>query len=96
MRYERGMSDRADVVGAFAAEVRDRRRELDLTQQQVADLAGVSVRFVHTVEAGKPSLRLDRLLQVLEALGLGLRLATGPGLHASRPAGLTGMDVEDA
>lgn len=76
------MNDRADLIASLG-EVRGRRRSLDLTQQQVADLAGVSVRFVHTVEAGKPTLRLDRLLQVLEVLGLGLRLTDQPGLHRS-------------
>ena len=75
------MHDRAESLVALAEGVRSRRRELALTQQEVADLAGVSVRFVHTVEAGKPSLRLDRLLQVLEVLGLGLRLVPGAGLE---------------
>lgn len=66
---------------SLGGEVRARRRTLGLTQQQVADLAGVSTRFVHTVEAGKPTLRLDRLLDVLEVLGLGMRLVPSPGLH---------------
>lgn len=79
-----GMSDRADEgPGALGREVRARRRALGLTQQQVADLAGASTRFVHTIEQGKPSLRLDRLLDVLEVLGLGMRLVPEPGLHGS-------------
>lgn len=72
------------------------RRALGLTQQQVADLAGVSVRFVHTVEVGKPSLRLDRLLQVLEVLGLGLQVADRPGLHASASSDRTRSGDVDA
>jgi HTH-type transcriptional regulator / antitoxin HipB len=77
------MNDRADYSSTVPGEVRARRRELGLTQQEVADLAGVSTRFVHTVETGKPSLRLDRLLQVLDVLGLGLELVPRPGLHPS-------------
>lgn len=77
------MNDRAERSAGFFSEVRARRRTLGLTQQEVADLAGVSVRFVHTVEKGKPSLRLDRLLQVLEVLGLGLRMAKESGLRVS-------------
>lgn len=59
-----------------AAEVRTRRAGLGLTQQDLADMAGVSERFVRFVEQGKPSVQLDSLTAVLETLGLELRLAT--------------------
>ena len=39
-------------------------------------MAGVSERFVRFVEQGKPSLRLDTLLALLETLGLELELGT--------------------
>lgn len=52
--------------------VRQRRRELGLRQDELADLAGVSTRFVHTLEAGKPSVQMDRVVAVLEVLGLEL------------------------
>ena len=39
-------------------------------------MAGVSERFVRFVEQGKPSLRLDTLLALLDTLGLELQLAT--------------------
>jgi HTH-type transcriptional regulator / antitoxin HipB len=60
----------------LGAEVRARRAALKLNQQDVADMAGVSERFVRFVEQGKPSIQLDSLLAVLETLGLELRLAT--------------------
>lgn len=59
-----------------AAEVRGRRAALRLTQKDLADLAGVSERFVRFVEQGKPSVQLDSLTAVLETLGLELRIAT--------------------
>ncbi|UZX05033.1 helix-turn-helix transcriptional regulator [Arthrobacter sp. CDRTa11] len=59
----------------LAAEVRTRRGRLGLTQQDLADMAGVSERFVRFVEQGKPSIQLDSLTAVLETLGLELRLA---------------------
>ncbi|KHL01171.1 helix-turn-helix transcriptional regulator [Sinomonas humi] len=62
----------SQAMEAIAAQVRDRRRALALTQQDLADLAGVSERFVRFVEQGKPSVRLDALIAVLDALGLGL------------------------
>ena len=60
----------------LAAQVRTRRVALRLSQQDLADMAGVSERFVRFVEQGKPSVQLDSLLAVLETLGLELRLAT--------------------
>lgn len=59
--------------GSFASDVRDRRRELDLTQADAAELAGVSERFVRLVESGKQSVRLDKLTALLDVLGLELR-----------------------
>jgi HTH-type transcriptional regulator / antitoxin HipB len=40
-------------------------------------LAEVSERFVYALEAGKPTVRLDKLLDVLDALGLHLVVARG-------------------
>ncbi len=54
-------------------QVRDRRKALGLTQQDLADLAGCSVRFVGELEAGKDTVRLDIVGACLEALGLELR-----------------------
>lgn len=52
--------------------VADRRRAIGLTQRDLADLAAVSVDSVHAVERGKPSVQLEVLLAVLDALGLAL------------------------
>ena len=54
-----------------------RRRKLGLTQQGLADLCGVGVVFVYKLEQGKPTVRLDKLLDVLEALGLQLVVREG-------------------
>ena len=67
----------------LAAEVRTRRAALGLTQRDLADMAGVSERFVRFVEQGKPSIQLDSLIAVLETLGLELGLATRTS-HAAR------------
>ena len=66
-------------VARLGEEVRRRRRELGLRQAELAELAGCSQRFVHTIEGGKTSLRLDKVLDVLEVLGLGLVLVPGRG-----------------
>jgi y4mF family transcriptional regulator len=61
--------DRAHVV---AAAVTERRRALGLRQEDLADLAEVSHRFVQALEAGKPTVRMDKVVAVLDALGLTL------------------------
>ena len=59
----------------LADEIRARREELALSQQDLADLARCSPRFVGAVEGGKPSVRLDKLVDLLNALGLELHVA---------------------
>ena len=61
------------MASALGAQLRARRRALGLTQQQLADLAGVSVRFLRNVEQGKPRIQLDTLTALLDPLGLELK-----------------------
>ena len=49
--------------------VKNRREQLGLTQQELADRAGVGLRFVRDLEQGKESLRLDKVNQVLVLFG---------------------------
>lgn len=52
--------------------IRKERKAQGLTQEQLAGLTGVGVRFVRELEAGKESCQLGRALQVTDALGLTL------------------------
>lgn len=54
--------------------LRERRKSLNLTQLDVAELADVSVRFVHDCESGKATVQLDRVQALANALGLSLTL----------------------
>jgi HTH-type transcriptional regulator/antitoxin HipB len=58
----------------LAATLRDRRRALGLRQSELAELAGVSTRFIGEVENGKQTIRLDKLQALLEVLGLTMEL----------------------
>ena len=66
---------------AFANSVRLRRRHLRLRQDELADLAGVSERFIYALESGKKSVQLDKVIAVLSALGLHLELHRGGALE---------------
>jgi HTH-type transcriptional regulator / antitoxin HipB len=74
------MHDRADDPASWADGLRHRRLELGLRQDELAALAKVSTRFVHTLEQGKPTLQLDKVLAVLSQLGLDLVLQPGTGV----------------
>lgn len=52
--------------------LRSRRTELRLRQAELAELAGVSERFVRELEHGKATARLDKVEAVLGVLGLTL------------------------
>ena len=49
--------------------LRTARKQLGLTQSQLALAAGVGLRFMVDLEAGKPTLRLEQVLRVIYALG---------------------------
>ena len=49
--------------------LRAARKQLALTQPQLALAAGVGVRFIVDLEAGKATLRLENILRVVNALG---------------------------
>ena len=58
--------------------LRAARRLLRLTQPQLALAAGVGVRFIVELEAGKPTLRFQNVLRVIDALGGQIQLTGLP------------------
>lgn len=55
-------------------QLRDRRKLLGLNQQELADISGCGIAFIVALERGKPTVRLDKVEAVADALGLKLRL----------------------
>ena len=49
--------------------LKDKRKKLNLSQQQLAEKAGVGLRFVRDLEQGKTTLRMDKVNQVLKLFG---------------------------
>ncbi len=72
----------------LAAMVRSRRKELGLTQEELARYAGCGLAFMYDLEKGKPSVRFDKVLDVLRVLGLQLVIADGSAGIAVEPASL--------
>ncbi len=49
--------------------VKEKRKKLGLTQELLAERAGVGLRFVRELEQGKKSLQMDKVNQVLFLFG---------------------------
>ncbi|MCW3081691.1 helix-turn-helix transcriptional regulator [Segetibacter sp.] len=49
--------------------VKHKRSVVKLTQPELAEKAGVGLRFVRDLEQGKKTLRLDKVNQVLQLFG---------------------------
>ncbi|MHA7175194.1 helix-turn-helix domain-containing protein [Arthrobacter sp. Sr24] len=62
-------------VVELGAALRARRRSLNLTQNETADLADISTRVLSDLENGRETVRLDILTAVAGALGMSLTLA---------------------
>ena len=52
--------------------VRDRRKVLALKQEDVAGLGGTGNRFIVELENGKPTMQIQRVMDILDLLGLEL------------------------
>jgi transcriptional regulator with XRE-family HTH domain len=72
---------------SVAANVRRRRAQLGLTQEALAELAGMDVRFLQRLESGSVNMRLETLLRVAEPLGVTAARLLRP---AVLPAGVPG------
>jgi len=49
--------------------VRQQRKHYRMTQRNLADRAGVGIRFIRELEGGKPTLRMDKVNVVLDMFG---------------------------
>ena len=58
------------LVGTLADNIRRMRRELDLSQEELADICGLHRTFVGSVERGERNVTLSSLELLAEALGV--------------------------
>jgi len=56
-------------IGKF---VQSERKRQGLTQLQLAGMAGTGIRLVSDLENGKGTIQVQKLLKVVQTLGLGL------------------------
>jgi len=61
-------------LSAIGTKIREERKAQSLTQTQLANLSGVSLNFLSQLEQGKPSVQMDKVLMVIDTLGLSVEL----------------------
>lgn len=71
---------------------KERRKRIGLTQAQAARRCSVGTRFVSELENGKPTLRMDKVVQALRAFGLEL---TAVGIRRDWPVRVVGLKDPD-
>ena len=69
-RYETPADTRVLRMAEFGALVRQRRKELGMTQRELARLTGFSMRLVGEIERGKEHVAADKLLAILDVLNM--------------------------
>lgn len=69
------MPTNENEIGAF---VKERRRAAKLTQQELAEIAGVGTRFVSELERGKPTVQLAEVDAVLRIFGKRIGIVDSP------------------
>ena len=58
---------RTDRIATF---IRENRKAAGLTQEEFAVRSGLGLRFVHDLERGKETVRLDKVNQALAMFGM--------------------------
>ena len=55
--------------------VRQKRKSLGVTQKDLAMTAGTGLRFIIDLEKGKPTCHIEKVLSVVQALGIKINLS---------------------
>jgi y4mF family transcriptional regulator len=56
-------------LNPIASFIKEKRKKLSLTQIELAEKAGVGIRFIRELEQGKETLQLNKVNQVLQLFG---------------------------
>lgn len=59
---------------SFYSIIQERRNLLGLTQQDLSDYTGLSLRIIKSIESGKGNPTINTLTKIAEVLGLEIRL----------------------
>lgn len=61
-------------IKELGTRIKVRRKELGITQAYLAAISGTGIRFIIELEQGKPTVQLNKVLDVLSALNLTMNI----------------------
>lgn len=61
-------------AAALGQAIRHRRRQLNVTQKDLAMSSGTGLRLIIDLEKGKPTCQLGKALEIVRTLGLSLEI----------------------
>ncbi len=70
-----------ETLGLYIRKV---RKQLGVTQKDLALTAGTGLRFIVDLENGKPTCQIGKMLQVLQVLGIQIKLSHN-GIDNEKP-----------
>ncbi|KIA89570.1 helix-turn-helix domain-containing protein [Kaistella jeonii] len=62
------------TLSYFIEQIKERRKILDVTQETLAEIAGVGLRTLKQFESGKGNPTLETLQKICDALGFEIKL----------------------
>jgi putative transcriptional regulator len=68
----------------IADKIKRRRKSLNYTQADLAELTGISLRTIRSIEKGAGSTNILSWLKILDVLGLEMRIQFKPMSHETR------------
>lgn len=78
-QYNRNMDHQINSLRTTLGEqIRHRRKELMITQPDLADIAGISVNTLYKIERGQANPTIEVLIKILEVLGLEITIGVKP------------------
>lgn len=77
----------------LGALLKNRRRELGISQAELAKTVGASRPWIVDMERGKPRLEVGLVLRSVRALGLELQLVEAPAVSSKPELGVVPIDI---
>lgn len=72
------MHNRQNIAGMnkkkIGNSILERRKFLKITQEDLADISGISERTLRSIEKGEANPEMDSLLKICEVLGLSIKI----------------------
>lgn len=68
----------ARMPGYLGKAIKESRKQKKMTQKDLADITGTSVKFISDVERGKKTVQIDKVFDLLGALSLRIYVSDKP------------------